>query len=46
MAIIGPFHACPLDEGMVISPLNTVTKSTPTERRVNLDLNFPKMVLV
>lgn len=41
-AIIGPFSSCPFKEGMVISPLNTVPKSKPGERRVILDLSFPK----
>ena len=41
-AIIGPFSECPFEEGMVISPLNTVPKSTPNERRIILDLSFPK----
>lgn len=41
-AIIGPFEKCPFKEGMVISPLNTVPKSNPNERRIILDLSFPK----
>ena len=41
-AIMGPFRVCPFEEGMSISPLNTVPKSTPNERRIILDLSFPK----
>jgi len=41
-AIIGPFASCPFEEGMIISPLNTVPKSNTEERRVILDLSFPK----
>ena len=41
-AIIGPFRVCPFEEGMSVSPLNTVPKSTPNERRTILDLSFPK----
>ena len=41
-AIIGPFRNCPFVEGMIVSPLNTVPKSTPNERRIILDLSFPK----
>ena len=41
-AIIGPFDSCPFYDGMVISPLNTVPKSNPNERRIILDLSFPK----
>jgi hypothetical protein len=41
-AIIGPFSSCPFEDGMVISPLNTVPKSNPNDRRVILDLSFPK----
>jgi hypothetical protein len=41
-AIIGPFSSCPFLDGMVISPLNTVPKSNPNERRIILDLSFPK----
>jgi hypothetical protein len=41
-AIIVPFASCPFEEGMVISPLNTVPKSNPEWRRVILDFSFPK----
>ena len=41
-AIMGPFRVCPFGEGMSISPLNTVPKSSPNERRTILDLSFPK----
>jgi hypothetical protein len=30
-AIIGPFSSCPFEEGMVISPFNTVPKSNPND---------------
>jgi len=41
-AIIGPFQGNPFDERLFISPLNSVPKSTPNERRVILDLSFSK----
>ena len=41
-AIIGPFKINPfLNSNLVLSPLNSVPKSTPGERRVILDLSFP-----
>lgn len=39
-AIIGPFEKSPFVDKLVISPLNSVPKSTPSERRVILDLSF------
>jgi len=41
-AIIGPFQCNPFDDRLFISPLNSVPKSTPNERRVILDLSFSK----
>lgn len=41
-AIIGPFKDNPFQSGIKISPLNTVPKKDTTERRVILDLSFPK----
>ena len=41
-AILGPFKKCPFKSGMSVSPLNTVPKSTPNERRIILDMSFPK----
>ena len=41
-AIIGPFKSNPfINSTLVLSPLNSVPKSTPGERRVILDLSFP-----
>ena len=41
-AILGPFKANPFNSGIKISPLNTVPKGDICERRVILDLIFPK----
>ena len=41
-AILGPFKANPFNSGIKISPLNTVPKGDSCERRVILDLSFPK----
>ena len=41
-AILGPFKHNPFSSGLKISPLNTVPKSDSSERRVILDLSFPK----
>lgn len=41
-AILGPFKNNPFSSGIKISPLNSVPKKETTERRVILDLSFPK----
>lgn len=41
-ATMGPFEVSPLALPLFISPLNTVPKATPTERRTILDLSMPK----
>lgn len=41
-AIVGPFKNNPFSTGLKISPLNSVSKKDSTERRVILDLSFPK----
>ena len=41
-AILGPFKANSFNAGIKISPLNTVPKSDSSERRVILDLSYPK----
>ena len=41
-AIIGPFKNNPFSSGMKISPLNSVPKKESSDRRVILDLSFPK----
>ena len=41
-AIIGPFKDCPFKTGIKISPLNSIPKKDTEERRVILDLSFPK----
>ena len=41
-AIIGPFKTCPFQSGIKISPLNSIPKKDTEERRVILDLSFPK----
>ena len=41
-AIIGPFDASPLEGVTVFSPLSTAEKSDSDERRVIMDLSFPK----
>lgn len=41
-AVIGPLKVNPfIYSSLVLSPLNSVPKSTPGERRVILDLSFP-----
>lgn len=41
-AILGPFKSNPFSCNLVASPLNSVPKKDTTERRVILDLSFPK----
>ena len=41
-AILGPFKTNLFNSGIKISPLNTVPKGDSCERRVILDLSFPK----
>lgn len=41
-AFSGPFKNNPFSSGIKISPLNSVPKKDTTERRVILDLSFPK----
>lgn len=41
-SIAGPFKENPFKEGIKISPLNSVPKKDTLERRVILDLSFPK----
>ena len=41
-SILGPFKSNPFASKLVISPLNSVPKKDTTERRVILDLSFPK----
>ena len=40
--ILGPFKSNPFKSGIKISPLNTVPQKDTSERRVILDLSFPK----
>ncbi|MES9881884.1 MAG: hypothetical protein ABW185_13480 [Sedimenticola sp.] len=40
--ILGPFNKNPFKQVPVISPLNSVPKKDTTERRIILDLSFPK----
>ena len=41
-AIIGPFKENPFKSGIKISPVNSLPKKDTSERRVILDLSFPK----
>lgn len=41
-SVLGPFHRNPFNSDMILSPLNTVPKKDSCERRVILDLSFPK----
>ena len=41
-AVLGPFTENPFEDRLYLSPLNSVPKSDSTERRVILDLSFPK----
>ena len=41
-AVGGPFNKNPFNSGLRISPLNSVPKKETDERRVILDLSFPK----
>ena len=41
-SIIGPFKSNPFTDPLIISPLNTVPKKDTEERRVILDLSFPR----
>ena len=41
-AIIGPFKASPFESGIKISPLNSLPKRDTEERRVILDLSYPR----
>ncbi|KXJ18189.1 Alpha-1,6-mannosylglycoprotein 6-beta-N-acetylglucosaminyltransferase A [Exaiptasia diaphana] len=40
-AIAGPFSDIPFQQGLAISPLNSVEKKDSTDRRVILDLSWP-----
>ena len=42
LAILGHFKTNPFSGKLIISPLNSVPKKDPSERRVILDLSFPK----
>ena len=41
MRIVGPFSENPLSVPLVVSPMNTVPKSSADERRVIVDLSWP-----
>ncbi|CAG2216422.1 unnamed protein product [Mytilus edulis] len=41
-AVLGPFASNPFNDLLVISPLNSVPKANSEERRVIMDLSFPK----
>ena len=41
-AILGPFKKNPFQDTLIISPLNTVPKREPSERRIIMDLSYPK----
>lgn len=41
-AILGPFKSNPFQDNLIVSPLNSVPKKDSTERRVIMDLSFPK----
>ncbi|CAC5399094.1 unnamed protein product [Mytilus coruscus] len=41
-AVLGPFASNPFKDHLVISPLNSVPKANSEERRVIMDLSFPK----
>ena len=41
-AILGPLKSNPFSSGIKISPLNSVPKKDMSERRIILDLSFPK----
>lgn len=41
-AILGPFKKNPFSTNLIISPLNSVPKKDSSERRVIVDLSFPK----
>lgn len=45
-AVAGPFKKCPFKSGIKVSPLNSLPKKDTTERRVILDLNYPKVFAV
>ena len=40
--VLGPFRSNPFESDIFLSPLNTVAKHDTTERRIILDLSFPK----
>ena len=41
-AVLGPFSSSPFETEVVLSPLNTCAKRDSTERRVIVDLSYPK----
>lgn len=41
-AVLGPFKDNPFENGIKISPLNSLPKKDTLERRIILDLSFPK----
>ena len=40
--VLGPFKSNPFESSIFLSPLNTVAKHDTNERRIILDLSFPK----
>ena len=45
-AVMGPFDSNPFDHPIHISPLNSVEKKDSEERRIILDLSFPKLASI
>lgn len=41
-SILGPFKSNPFSDSLILSPLNSVPKKDSSERRVILDLSYPK----
>ena len=41
-AILGPFKFNPFQDNLIVSPLNSVPKKESIERRIIMDLSFPK----
>ena len=41
-AILGPFKSNPFQDNLIVSPLNSVPKKDSMERRIIMDLSFPK----
>ena len=41
-AVLGPFKSNPFQDSLIISPLNTVPKKDSYDKKIIMDLSYPK----